>query len=114
MNYPLIKKFLPELKISKDYRSGEDVIYPEHLELELAKGVELFGLYKQAPKAFSLGQCTGDTHSGLLIGYKPIESSKPVSREEIEKFIADSSNNFNRYEYTDFLQRILEAGLSND
>lgn len=87
MEYKLIKKFLPELKIN-----GLDIIQASDLEAELAKGVEVFGLKKDTANCWIVGIDKPNeniTHSGLLLNYKPIESSKPVSREEIVETLLD-------------------------
>lgn len=110
MEYKLIKKFLPELsKVTTEWNFGttlsngktitdkkevSDFILASELEAELAKGVEVFGNDEEIDNAeFTSDEVKGvDTHSGLLIGYQPLESSKPVSREEILELLADLSS----------------------
>lgn len=115
MEYKLIKKFLPELKYFKNYRADDSIelaVRASDLEAELAKGVEVFGLYERAPRAFSLGRCSGDTHSGLLIGYKPLQSSKSVSREEIQELLKNEQTHpCLELNSVRLLKRILENGV---
>ena len=107
MEYKLIKKFLPELNIEQRDQlfsissttvatTPAEYIKASDLEAELAKGVEVFGIkFNSDDKdsvAFALYDDYDSTHSGLLIGYQPIESSEPVSREEILELLADLSS----------------------
>lgn len=118
--YKNIEKYMGELKLHKncDFEHGTNVVLPSDLENLLAKGVEVYGLLHGDNKDHIIGLTTDrvkvDTHSGLLLSYKPIDSQEPVSKSEIEQFINNSSNKFNRYEYADFLKKIVKNGVKND
>lgn len=113
MNYPLIKKFLPELKIVNDVYDNPKYVVAKDLEAELAKGAEIFGQRNQyGATDISLNKNSARTHSGLLLNYKPIQNQEPVSREEIEQFYNSFSEKYS--DTAKLLKRILDKGVRND
>lgn len=115
MNYPLIKKFLPELCVfsggTVDYVSAED------LEAELAKGVEVYGETlddENVIAGITKEKITSDTHSGLLIGYKPIESRKPVTVKNLLEILKKVEHNDPSGDIDELISRIEKNGVLND
>lgn len=99
MEFKLIKKFLPELKIEvvpdstltfnnstmqtcEIKYADKHYINASDLEAELAKGVEVYGVSNSSVDFGSYKQ-DDDTHSGLLIGYKSIPKETAVSKSEL-------------------------------
>lgn len=116
MEYKYIKKFLPELKYFKNYRaddSTELAIRASDLEAELAKGVEMFGLYNVYPINLSLDQHVMDTHSGLLIGYQPIKSSEPVSRDIVVGKLETALDYIKNIDEKESIRQIIRSILEN-
>lgn len=90
--YPLIKKFLPDIKIVTN-TNFSDIISAERLEEYLRlQGQVRFGNDDFATSPY---KCNNDTHTGLLIGYHKIkkENTEPVSKEEIIKVMRGQYGN---------------------
>lgn len=87
LKFPNISKFMPELKIVENVNFSH-VVNASDLEAFLAKGVEVFG-ESNGRAGLTVFKTEYDTHSGLLIGYQPIESSEPVKVEELIKKLED-------------------------
>lgn len=111
MNYPLIKKYLPELTFT--YNPGEPkklFVWASNLEALLSSGVEVFGQRTKGILAVSNEQTPSDTHSGLLIGYKPIEKEQPVSVDEIVSML-ELADKHTEIGFREMINRLKLAGV---
>ena len=122
--YPNISKFMPELRRTTIHGDARDFILMSDLEAVLAKGVVVYG-QENSFKAHSKQNHTNlldvkvpcDTHSGLLIGYQPIESSEPVTVDRIINVLKEiSSGDKESYSYTvkdslELIERIKRNGV---
>lgn len=86
MNYPLCEKYgLKVFNTSFYLQSGAHMgckaIKASEVEQLLASGVEVFG--SRDCTGVSPDKFNGDTHSGIILSYKPIEKEQPVSKEEL-------------------------------
>jgi hypothetical protein len=107
--YKNIEKYMPELKVY--FSNITEGVLASDLEALLENGVVVYG--KGTPNNFSPLQrhkSDDDNLEVLIISLKPIENQEPVSREEIEKVLAERANNFRSSDYTGILERILKQG----
>jgi hypothetical protein len=88
-DFPLISKWLPGLMVVRrlvrhpdGYASFCNILLANHLEEELAKGVQLFGLLDQWVKKSNVA-----SHEALLIGIREI---KPVTAEDFLRAIVNA------------------------
>ena len=122
--YKNIEKYMPELKVVLEYKLEHGLVLSDHkqtivrdyisaddLEALLAKGVEVYGDEVKDIFEHKYRNDNTTTHSGLLIGYKPIESQEPVSRNEIKEYF---DKHIDISGAAKILKRILENGVSND
>ena len=114
-DYPLIRKYLSNLKIYKAHNVGA-AVYCEDLEAELKKGAVMFG---QAGDLMfdTLTVYRNGSHQGLLIGYQPIEKEKPVSKTELLEILrAESEKDYliGSTEINELIKRLEKLGVTND
>lgn len=120
MKYPLIQKYMSELKIEQGYSNGDILskevthyIKASDLEAILAKGVEVYG-DDDIKLGFATSRNYEFSHSGLLIGYKPIESQEPVNIKELLEAIYGVRKG-QGYDYLEKIaKRIKKNGVRND
>lgn len=117
-NYPLIKKYLPELPIIDSEIYGHCVsIYD--LESALQKETVVYGTHDitESPHHNYNGIKTSqDRYEALLIGVQPIEKPlEPVSNSELESVLSKYSDqivqNSAALELLKILERIKKAGV---
>ena len=108
-------KLIKELGlIVQELKNGAYIVNADDLEALLQKAIRVYG------KKPTDGYCSGvvslrdfpdpeDTHSGLLLNYKPTEKPKPVSREELRKLV--ESEYPSAFENERMLKRILKNGV---
>lgn len=124
-NYPLIKRYLPELLIECTAAGKwEFYIKCSDLESALQKATVVYGTKdKEAGYAHTDNIRGLFSHQGLLLGYQPIEKPlEPVSKDELiaalefveEKVFTDGGSNGQErkiYNMSELLERIKKAGV---
>lgn len=121
--FPLIKKYLPELEIITSHLYGNgvafvfDVVKASDLEQSLKKATVVYGTKdKEAGYAHTDNSHGLFTHQGILLGYQPIEKPlEPVGKDEIVTFLNKMSGQSMKYpdakEYERLIERIKKAGV---
>lgn len=99
---------------------GTCFVYAADLEALLEKGVRVYGVANSLLNSAAYSSLTEhrggrDTHTGILIDYKPIPKPKPVSKEEIKNLLISVENwlpeGGDKRTIVLSLKRILESGV---
>lgn len=109
-----------EVLIAKLQNPNERVVLAADLEALLENGVRVYGREAKGPDTANMrvfDYCSSvDTHTGLLIDYKPIPKPKPVTGEEliclINSLLCETSHfKVGTQTLEDIKKRIKDAGV---
>lgn len=98
--------------VSVNSRWGDSVVMASDLEALLEKGVRVYGPVRDF-MAVGQTKTVHDTHTGLLIDYKPISKPKPVTKAELRSLLyaIENYHAMNLQDIPDLLKRALDAGV---